>query len=216
MNVVAGARRPRLLVMDVDSTLITQEVIELLADHAGVRAEVEAITVAAMRGEVDFGQSLAARVALLKGLPETVWGEVAPTLELTPGARELVETLHAHGWHVGLVSGGFEELVEGLARDLGISLFRANRLDMADGVLTGLTRGPVIDREAKAETLREWASALGVAMADTVAVGDGANDLGMLAAAGLGIAFNAKPAVRAAADMSVDGRLDGVLELLEL
>lgn len=216
MNAVLGTGRPRLLVMDVDSTLITQEVIELLADHAGVRAEVEAITLAAMRGDVDFGQSLAARAALLTGLPVTVWAEVAPTLELTPGARELVAGLHAHGWHVGLVSGGFEELVEGLAHELGITLFRANRLETADGVLTGATEGPVIDRAAKAETLREWADRLGVAMADTVAVGDGANDLDMLAAAGLGIAFNAKPAVRAAADHSVDGRLDAVLELLEL
>jgi len=202
--------------MDVDSTLITQEVIELLADHAGVRAEVEAITLAAMRGEVDFGASLAARVAMLKGLPVSVFAQVAPQLELTPGARELVAEVQSHGWHVGLVSGGFEELVAGLAAPLHITMFRANRLEVADGVLTGRTTGPVIDRAAKAATLRDFARQVGASLADTVAVGDGANDLDMLATAGLGVAFNAKPAVRQAADASVSGRLDAVLELLEL
>jgi phosphoserine phosphatase len=211
----ALAPRPRLLVLDVDSTLIEQEVIELLAERAGTRDEVAAVTEAAMRGELDFAASLAARVATLAGLPESVIEAAAADVTLTPGARELIETLQAQGWAVALVSGGFAEIVGPLAQGLGISLYRANRLEVSDGRLTGRTAGPVIDSAAKAATLLEFASAVGAATADTVAIGDGANDLDMIAAAGLGIAFNAKPAVREAADVSIEGRLDAALEVIE-
>lgn len=209
-------RRPRLLVLDVDSTLIEQEVIELLAERAGTRAEVAAVTEAAMRGELDFAASLAARVATLAGLPESVIADAAADVTLTPGARELVSTLQAAGWDVALVSGGFAEIVGPLAERLGIGLYRANRLEVTDGRLTGRTEGAVIDRAAKAHALVEFADQLGVAPGDTVAIGDGANDLDMIAAAGLGIAFNAKPAVREAADVSIEGRLDLALEVIEL
>ena len=209
-------RRPRLLVTDVDSTLITQEVIELLAARAGTYGQVAALTEAAMRGELDFAQSLAARVATLEGLPVSVLADVSAQLELSLGARELVSTLQSEGWHVALVSGGFEEIVAPLAASLGIGLFRANRLEVADGVLTGRTTGPVIDRAAKAQALREFAATVGAALADTVAIGDGANDLDMLDAAGLGIAFNAKPLVQQAADVAISSnRLDDALQLIE-
>lgn len=201
--------------MDVDSTVITGEVIEMLAGHAGVRAEVAGITEQAMRGEIDFETSLRARVATLAGLPVSVLDEVREEMTLTPGAERLVDELHRAGWPVGLVSGGFIELVEPLARRLGIRFARANGLEVRDGVLTGQLRGPVVDSRAKAAALREFAQAQGVPMADTVAVGDGANDLEMLAAAGLGIAFNAKPVVRAQADVSLSGAtLDEVLEVI--
>jgi phosphoserine phosphatase len=205
-----------LLVLDVDSTLIEQEVIELLAERAGTREEVAAVTEAAMRGELDFAASLAARVATLAGLPEYVIQDAAADVTLTAGARELVATLHEAGWAVALVSGGFAEIVGPLAEGLGIGLYRANRLEVADGRLTGRTDGPVVDRAAKAEALLEFAAQLGVAPADVVAIGDGANDLDMIAAAGLGIAFNAKPAVRAAADVSIEGRLDAALEVIDV
>jgi phosphoserine phosphatase len=209
-------RRPRLLVLDVDSTLIEQEVIELLAERAGTREEVAAVTEAAMRGELDFAASLAARVATLAGLPHEVIGDAAADVTLTPGATELISSLQAAGWDIALVSGGFAEIVGPLAQRLGIGLYRANRLEVADGRLTGRTEGPVIDRAAKAQALVEFANQLGVALADTVAIGDGANDLDMIAVAGLGIAFNAKPAVREAADVSVDGRLDAALEVIDI
>jgi phosphoserine phosphatase len=202
--------------MDVDSTLIQQEVIELLAERAGTREEVAAVTEAAMRGEIDFAASLAARVATLAGLPESVIQEAAADVTLTPGASELVSTLQSQGWTVALVSGGFAEIVGPIAESLGIELYKANRLEVAGGNLTGRTVGPVIDRAAKAQALLEFAEQLGVAAVDTVAIGDGANDLDMIAAAGLGIAFNAKPAVREAADVSIEGRLDYALEAIDL
>lgn len=201
--------------MDVDSTLIQQEVIELLAERAGTRDEVARVTEAAMRGELDFAASLAARVATLAGLPQSVIGEAAADVTLTPGAQELIWTLQGDGWDIALVSGGFGEIVGPLAESLNISLYRANVLEVEDGKLTGRTVGPVIDRAAKAEALREFAAQLDVPLHDTVAIGDGANDLDMLAAAGLGIAFNAKPAVREAADVAIDGRLDVVLEVID-
>lgn len=202
---------------DVDSTLITGEVIEMLAERAGSRAEVAAVTDRAMRGEIDFRRSLHERVATLAGLPVAVLAEVRAEVELTPGAERLVSTLHAAGWPVGLVSGGFAEVVEPIAADLGITFVRANRLEVSDGHLTGRVTGPVVDADAKAAALREFAAAEGVALEDTVAIGDGANDLVMLAAAGLGIAFNAKPVVCAQADVAVLGQpLDAVLELLGL
>lgn len=201
--------------MDVDSTLITAEVIELLAEHAGSRTEVAAITDRAMRGEIDFATSLHARVATLAGLPVLVLDDVRAELELTPGALELLAELDRRGWPVGLVSGGFAEVVEPLAASLGITRTRANRLEIADGLLTGRVLGAVIDQAAKEAALREYAAAEGIDLADTIAIGDGANDLAMLAAAGFSVAFNAKPLVRGAADVAVDGRLDAVLELID-
>ncbi|MBT0995288.1 phosphoserine phosphatase SerB [Cellulomonas sp. DKR-3] len=199
--------------MDVDSTLITGEVIEMLADHAGSRALVTEITERAMRGELDFAASLHERVATLAGLPTSVLDEVLAAIELSPGARELVAAVQERGWAVGLVSGGFVELVGPLAASLGITLFRANALEVADGRLTGRVTGPVVDRAAKAVALRDYAGAVGVDVARAVAIGDGANDLDMLTAAGFGIAFNAKPVVAAQADAVLGSRLDEALAL---
>jgi phosphoserine phosphatase len=205
----------KLVVMDVDSTLIQQEVIELLAAKAGVGDQVIAITDSAMRGEIDFAESLIARVALLKGLPESVIEEVRKEITLTPGARTLVQTLHKLGHSVALVSGGFTEVIEPIAKDLQIAHVRANSLEVVDGALTGKVKGAIIDRAAKATALREFAAIEGVTLEQTIAIGDGANDLDMISIAGLGIAFNAKPAVKAAADSSVSAPyLDSVLYLL--
>ncbi len=207
----------RLVVMDVDSTLIQDEVIDLIAAHAGRQAEVAAITESAMRGELDFAESLRRRVASLAGLPVGVLDEVRAAVRLTPGARTLVATLRDLGLSIGVVSGGFIEVVAPLAAELGITYARANELEVADGRLTGRIAGPIIDRAAKAATLREWAEAEHLPLARTIAIGDGANDLDMLAAAGLGIAFNAQPAVRASADTSLNvPYLDAVLYLLGL
>ncbi len=205
----------KLVVMDVDSTLIQQEVIELLAAKAGAQVEVTAITDSAMRGEIDFEQSLIARVALLKGLQSTVIQEVQKEIVLTPGARTLVQTLHTLGHSVALVSGGFTEVIKPIVEDLKIHHYRANSLEIIDGKLTGKVAGPIIDRAAKATALREFAALEGVTLEQTIAIGDGANDLDMISIAGLGIAFNAKPAVKAAADSSVSAPyLDSVLYLL--
>lgn len=201
--------------MDVDSTFIAQEVIELLAAHNGAEAEVAAVTEAAMRGELDFTQSLKQRVEALAGLPEAVFATVLDSIRLTPGATELVAELASRGWVVGLVSGGFEEIVRPLARGHQIAHVYANRLEVVDGVLTGRTIGPVVDREAKERLLRDIAAQEGVALADTVAIGDGANDLAMIGAAGIGIAFNAKPIVREQAPYVLDGRLDGALAIID-
>jgi len=205
----------KLVVMDVDSTLIQQEVIELLAAKAGVGDQVIAITDSAMRGEIDFAESLIARVALLKGLPESVIEEVRKEITLTPGARTLVQTLHKLGHSVALVSGGFTEVIDPIAKDLQITHVRANSLEVVDGALTGKVQGAIIDRAAKATALRDFAAIEGVTLEQTIAIGDGANDLDMISIAGLGIAFNAKPAVKAAADSSVSAPyLDSVLYLL--
>lgn len=206
----------RVVVMDVDSTLITGEVIEMLAGHAGSRAQVTEITERAMRGEIDFATSLHERVATLAGLPATVFDVVGEEMVLTPGAERLLAELHRRAWPVGLVSGGFHELVDPLAARLGITFVRANRLEVADGRLTGRVTGSVVDAAAKALALRELADRHGVPMERTVAIGDGANDLRMLAAAGLGIAFNAKPVVCEQADVAVLGApLDAVLPHLD-
>ncbi len=205
----------RLLVMDVDSTFITQEVIELLAAHNGAGAEVAAVTEAAMRGELDFVQSLQQRVLTLAGLPESVFATVLSSVVLTPGATELVAVLQQRGWIIGLVSGGFTEIVHPLAAPHGISHVYANRLEVVDGVLTGRTIGPIVDRAAKERLLRKIAVEEHIAMADTVAIGDGANDLDMIGAAGIGIAFNAKPVVRAQAPHVLDGRLDGAIAIID-
>ncbi|HOI02833.1 MAG TPA: phosphoserine phosphatase SerB, partial [Dermatophilaceae bacterium] len=205
----------RLVVMDVDSTFIQQEVIELIAAHAGCEEQVAAVTERAMRGELDFAESLRARVALLAGLPATVLDEVRDEIVLTPGARTLVRTLKRLGDTVALVSGGFLEIVGPVAADLGIDHVLANRLEVADGRLTGRVDGEIVDRPGKAAALRRFAAEAGLPLSRTVAVGDGANDLDMLAAAGLGIAFNAKPLVREQADASVNvPYLDAVLFLL--
>lgn len=205
----------KLILMDVDSTLIQQEVIELLAAKAGVEDQVREITQAAMRGELDFAQSLEARVALLKGLPASVIHEVQGEISLTPGARTLIRTLQRLGHTVAVVTGGFIEVIEPLLKDLGIEHYRANSLEVSEGVLTGKTAGTVIDRRGKAVALKEFAELAGVGMDQTIAIGDGANDLDMITAAGLGIAFNAKPAVRAAADSAVNQPyLDSVLYLM--
>lgn len=191
--------------MDVDSTLITQEVIELIADHAGTRQQVADVTERAMRGELDFSESLRERVATLRGVPISALEDVRHQATFTPGARDLIAEAHRRGWVVALVSGGFQEIVAGLAGELGIMRFQANGLEVSEGALTGRTVGPVIDRAAKAVALREYASAEGIAIENTIAIGDGANDLDMIAAAGIGIAFAAKPVVREQAPYAVDG-----------
>ncbi|WP_129838876.1 phosphoserine phosphatase SerB [Streptomyces sp. RFCAC02] len=208
-------RAPRLVVMDVDSTLIQDEVIELFAGHAGCEAEVAAVTAAAMRGELDFEQSLHARVALLAGLDASVVDKVRGQVRLTPGARTLIRTLKRLGCQVGVVSGGFTQVTDALAERLGLDFAAANTLEIEDGKLTGRVTGPVVDRAGKARLLREFAARAGVPLSRTVAIGDGANDLDMLNAAGLGVAFNAKPLVREAAHTAVSVPfLDTVLYLL--
>ena len=208
-------RAKRIVLLDMDSTLIQQEVIDLLARKAGVEASVTAITQSAMRGELDFAQSLAARVDQIKGLSEQAIAEVAAEITLTPGARTLIRTLHRLGHKVGVVSGGFLNVIEPLLKELKIDFYRANTLEIEHGVLTGKTVGPVIDRAAKAIALKEFAEREGIPLSQTVAIGDGANDLDMIEAAGLGIAFNAKPAVQAAADSAVNSPyLDSVLYLI--
>jgi len=208
-------RALRLIVMDVDSTLIQGEVIDLLAARAGCAAEVAKVTAAAMGGELDFTASLRERVALLAGLPAEVLNEVRAGLRLTAGARTLIATLGGLGYKSGIVSGGFIQVIGPLAAELGIGYVAANELEISGGKLTGRLRGPVIDRAGKAEALRRFAADAGVPLSQTVAVGDGANDLDMIAAAGLGVAFNAKPVVRDAADTSLSvPYLDAILYLL--
>ena len=208
-------RGRRLVVMDVDSTLIQDEVIDLLAARAGRESEVAAVTSATMRGELDFAESLRARVSVLAGLPVSVLDEVRADIRLTAGARTLVRTLKRLGFTVAVVSGGFIEVVGPLAAELGIDHAHANRLEVRDGLLTGGLIGEIVDRQGKATALRRFAAEERLPLSRTVAIGDGANDLDMLAAAGLGIAFNAKPIVRDQADTAVNvPYLDAVLYLL--
>jgi phosphoserine phosphatase len=210
-----GRRAMRLIVMDVDSTLIRDEVIDLLAERAGCAAEVAKVTAATMRGDLDFEASLRERVALLAGLDLGVLDEVRRELRLTPGARTLIRTLKRLGYRCGIVSGGFTQIIDPLAAELGIDYVAANVLGTEGGKLTGRVTGPVIDRPGKADALRRFAEKAGVPVSQAVAIGDGANDLDMLAAAGLGIAFNAKPVVRDAADTALSlPYLDTVLYLL--
>ena len=207
----------RLVQFDVDSTFIQQEAIELLAAKAGVLDEVSRITESAMRGEMDFEQSLRARVALLKGLDQSVISEVQAEIKMTDGARELVSTLHSKGHSVSLVSGGFIDIIEPMIKELSIPYFKANKLEIINEVLTGGLVGPIIDRAAKGSALIEFASMSGVDLIHTVAIGDGANDLDMMAAAGLSIAFNAKPIVIDAADLSItEPSLRSVIDLIQL
>ena len=208
-------RGQRLVVMDVDSTLIQDEVIDLLAERSGALAEVAAITERAMRGEIDFAESLRQRVSLLAGLPVDVLQDTAKRIRLTPGARTLCRTLRRLGFRVCLVSGGFREVITPWAELLEVDGLRANALEVRDGVLTGEVLGPIVDREGKREALEDFAREFDIPLARTIAIGDGANDLDMLDAAGLGIAFNAKPLVQAAADTTVNAPyLDSVLYLL--
>lgn len=192
-----------LVVLDADSTLIRNEVIELIADEAGRGAEVAAATEAAMRGEVDFATSLRSRVEALAGVPVAAFERVRARIEPTPGVGELIAAVHARGGQVGVVSGGFHEILDTVAPGLGVDVWRANRLATRDGALSGAVDGDIVDAAGKAEALGEWAAECGVPLTRTLAIGDGANDLLMMAAAGLGVAFNAKPAVRDQADVVV-------------
>jgi len=206
-----------LVVLDVDSTLIENEVIELLAAEAGSLSEVEDITFKAMNGELDFEESLRARVKTLAGLDESLFERVGEQVAVTEGVPAMIEAIHAAGGCVGVVSGGFHEILDPIAQRLGLDYSRANRLELVDGVLTGGLTGPIIDAEAKASTLREWAADCGVPLSRTVAVGDGANDLSMMAIAGLAVGFDAKAPVRDLAGVLIDERdLSQVLPLLGL
>ncbi len=208
-------RAKRLIVMDVDSTLIQDEVIELLGTHAGCAADVARVTEQAMRGELDFAASLKARVALLAGVEASVLDEIRDAVRLAPGARTLVRTLKRLDYRFAIVSGGFRQITDALAADLGIDYAAANTLEVVDGRLTGRLVGPILDRAGKAAALERFADEAGVPLSQTVAIGDGANDLDMIARAGLGIAFNAKPVVREAADATVTvPYLDAILYLL--
>jgi len=206
-----------LVVLDVDSTLIENEVIELLAANAGSLEQVTAITERAMRGELDFEQSLRERVATLRGLPESLFVRVRKEVTVTRGVPELIAGVKAAGGHVGVVSGGFHEILDPLAEHLQLDFWRANRLEVEDGHLTGRVLGQVVDAAAKAQALMEWAGTTQTPISQTVAIGDGANDLKMMEAAGLSIAFDAKPIVRERADVTLDERdLSRVLGLLRL
>lgn len=204
-----------LIVSDVDSTFIGQEVIELIARRAGTEVQVTAITEAAMRGEIDFAESLRARVATLAGVEVSVFDAVRTEVTLTPGVPELLDWASEHGHAIGLVSGGFHEIIDPIARHLRIRHVRANRLAVADGRLTGDMEGPIIDRAAKARALEAFARDEGVPLGATVAIGDGANDLDMLSAAGLSVAFGSRRVVTDRADLTLPGpRLDGLIPVL--
>ena len=208
-------RAKRLVVMDVDSTLVQGEVIEMLAARAGCEAEVAAVTERAMRGEIEFADSLRERVRLLAGLPETAFDDVRRDLQLAPGARTFVRTLKRLDYRIAVVSGGFAQITDALVADLGIHYAASNEVAIRDGRLTGELVGAVLDRAGKASALRRFAADAGIPLSQTVAIGDGANDLDMLAASGLGIAYNAKPVVRVAADAALTvPYLDAILFLL--
>lgn len=204
-----------LVVLDCDSTTIQDEVIELLADFAGTRELVAEVTERAMRGELDFTESLHERVQTLAGTPDSVFADAYAQVRLSPGIRELIAAVHARGGKVGVVSGGFHEVLDPIAKDLGLDFWRANRLEVVDGALTGRTVGPVIDAAAKAVALTEWAEESGIPMSATVAIGDGANDLVMMRAAAIGVGFNAKPVVQEQADRSIEGDLAQAIPFLD-
>ena len=195
-----------LLVMDVDSTLIEEEVIDLLGEKAGLGEKISEITEAAMSGELDFKEALKERVALLSGLRTTIFDEIYKEIHLTNGATGLIETLHGRGWKVGVVSGGFHEIVDKLAVDLKLDYVFANRLAVQEGYLTGETYGTIVDKSFKLERLKQWAKENKLDLSEVVAVGDGANDIPMLNAAGLGIAFCANQEVKAAVAYHIDKR----------
>ena len=205
-----------LLVMDVDSTLIMEEGIDLLGEEAGVGAQVAAITERAMRGELDFEAALRERVGLLKGLPEDIFARIAERIHFTPGAEDLVKELHKRGYKVGLVSGGFHETVDRLAEQLGIDYVKANRLEIRQGLLTGQVLGEIVTKDTKLAMLKAWAAENNLELNQTIAMGDGANDLPMIQAAGIGIAFMAKPIVREQAPYQIQERnLYRVIDLLD-
>lgn len=205
----------RLIVMDVDSTLIQGEVIEMIAARAGFEQQVADVTAAAMKGELDFGASLESRVALLAGVDSSALDEIYESLVYAPGARTMIRTLKRLGYKFALVSGGFTQIIERIAEALEIDYFAANELEVIDGLLTGRIVGPIVDRAGKADALRSFAAQANISVKNTVAIGDGANDLDMLAAAGLGIAFNAKPLVRDKAHTSLNvPYLDAIIYLL--
>lgn len=204
-----------LVVMDVDSTLIQQEVIDLLADYAGVMPEVKAITEHAMSGELDFKQSLAKRVGLLEGLSDDIFEWLKPQIQLTPGVMELIFAVHELGGKIGAVSGGFSQVLEPLAKEIGLDYWMANRLEIRDGKLTGSLVGPVIDAEAKATALEKWAADSGISVEQTIAIGDGANDIEMLQCAGYAVAFRPKPVLKQYADLVIeDNSLISLIEKL--
>jgi phosphoserine phosphatase len=204
-----------LVVFDVDSTLINEEAIELLAEHSGNRERVAELTERSMRGEIDFTTSLVERVATLKGLPVSVLEETSKSLTPTVGAKALIDEIHARGGKVAAVSGGFIQLLDVLRQGLSLDYAMANTLGVQDALLTGEVVGELINREAKAKYLESWASENGLELSQTIAIGDGANDLGMMAKAGLSVAFCAKPVVRESADVVIDERdLSKVIELL--
>lgn len=204
-----------LVVLDCDSTTIQDEVIELLADAAGTREQVAEVTERAMRGELDFAESLRERVATLAGIPENVFEETYRRVRLTPGIVELIAAVHARGGKVGVVSGGFHEVLDPLAADLRLDYWRANRLEVIDGALSGRLLGPIVDAQAKADALVEWAAAEQIAWGSTVAIGDGANDLKMMEVASLSVGFNAKPVVTEYADVSIEQDLREAIPLLD-
>ncbi|EMB92525.1 phosphoserine phosphatase SerB [Streptococcus mutans] len=205
-----------LLVMDVDSTLVQEEVIDLLGEEAGVGKQVADITERAMRGELDFRQALEERVATLKGLPESIFDKVYARIHFNKNAKELVAELHARGYKVGLVSGGFHETVDCLAAEAGIDYVKANHLEVVDGVLTGKTYGDIVTKEIKVQKLRDWAAENELVLSQTIAMGDGANDLPMIHEAGIGIAFCAKPIVRQQAPYQInEPDLYKVIEILD-
>lgn len=208
---------PRLIVTDVDSTLIAQEVIEELAHFAGTRGQVADITARAMNGEIDFAESLRLRVSTLAGVPATVFDEVLHSITPTPGVRDLIDAVHAHGGFFGVVSGGFEEVVAPLCHQLNIDHYLANRLEIANGFLTGKVLGAIVTADAKVQALEEWRLLHGLDINQTVAIGDGANDIPMLQRAGVGIAFCAKPTVREQVKYSLNvAQLDLLIEPLGL
>ncbi len=213
-HMTASSAAP-LVVLDCDSTTIQDEVIELLAEAAGTRDLVAEITERAMRGELDFAESLAERVATLRGTPESVFEQAYQQVRLSPGITQLIHEVHSRGGLVGVVSGGFHEVLDPLAVDLGLNFWRANRLEVRDGVLTGRTLGPIIDATAKAQALVEWAQETDTPLTATMAIGDGANDLEMMSVAGIGVGYNAKPIVRERADISIEDDLALVIPLLE-
>lgn len=199
--------------LDVDSTLIQQEVIDMLADFAGVMPKVKAITELAMSGELDFKQSLEQRVGLLEGLSEEIFNQLRPEIALTPGVAELISAVHAHGGKIGAVSGGFSQILAPLAAEIGLDYWMANNLEVVDGKLTGRVTGPIIDAEAKASALKNWARDAGISTENTIAIGDGANDIQMLQSAGYAVAFRPKPVLRQYANLVIEE--NSLLSLVE-
>jgi phosphoserine phosphatase len=206
-----------LVVIDVDSTMIAQEVIELLAERVGLREKVKTLTDQAMAGEIDFREALLLRVGLLEGLSEEVFQEVLSEITVTDGVQELIAAVQNSGGLVGAISGGFSQVLEPLAQKLGLNFFRANNLEVEEGKITGKISGDIVDAEVKAKTLLSWAEQYGFDVADTVAIGDGSNDIAMLKASGFGVAFRPKDVLRPYADLIIDGNsLAPVIAELEL